>query len=38
MELNEVTITKAIIDRYYEKLINNLENGCCRCRRGALGV
>lgn len=25
MELNEITITKAIIDRYYEKLINHLE-------------
>lgn len=25
MELNEVTITKAIIDRYYQKLIDNLE-------------
>jgi ribulose 1,5-bisphosphate synthetase/thiazole synthase len=25
MALDEIIITKAIIDRYYEKLINNLE-------------
>ena len=25
MQINEITITRAIIDRYYEKLTHNLE-------------
>ena len=38
MELNEVTITKAIIDRYYEKLINNLETDVAVVGGGPSGL
>ena len=38
MELNEVTITKAIIDRYYEKLMNNLETDVAIVGGGPSGL
>lgn len=38
MELNEVTITKAIIERYYEKLINNLETDVAIVGGGPAGL
>lgn len=38
MELNEVIITKAIIDRYYEKLINNLETDVAIVGGGPSGL
>ena len=38
MELNEVTITRAIIDRYYEKLINNLETDVAIVGGGPSGL
>jgi sulfide-dependent adenosine diphosphate thiazole synthase len=38
MELNEITITRAIIDRYYEKLINNLETDVAIVGGGPSGL
>ena len=38
MELNEVTITKAIIDRYYEKLTKNLETDVAIVGGGPSGL
>ena len=38
MALNEVTITRAIIDRYYEKLINNLETDVAIVGGGPSGL
>lgn len=38
MELNEVTITKAIIERYFEKLINNLETDVAIVGGGPAGL
>ena len=38
MELDEVVITKAIIDRYYEKLINNLETDVAIVGGGPAGL
>ena len=38
MELNEVTITRAIIDRYYEKLMNNLETDVAIVGGGPSGL
>ena len=38
MELNEVTITRAIIDGYYQKLINNLETDVAIVGGGPSGL
>ncbi len=38
MELNEVTITRAIIDRYYKKLIDNLETDVAIVGGGPSGL
>ncbi|MCG2751741.1 MAG: sulfide-dependent adenosine diphosphate thiazole synthase [Desulfobacteraceae bacterium] len=38
MELNEIVITRAIIDRYYEKLINNLETDVAIVGGGPSGL
>ena len=38
MELNEVTITKAIINRYYEKLLNNIESDVAIIGGGPAGL
>ncbi|MBW1759840.1 MAG: NAD(P)-binding protein, partial [Deltaproteobacteria bacterium] len=38
MELNEVVITKAIIDRYYAKLMNNLETDVAIVGGGPSGL
>lgn len=38
MELNEVTITRAIIDRYYEKLISHLETDVAIVGGGPSGL
>lgn len=38
MELNEVIITKAIIDRYYEKLLSNLETDVAVVGGGPAGL
>lgn len=38
MELNEIIITKAIIDRYYEKLISNLETDVAIVGGGPAGL
>ena len=38
MALDEIVITKAIIDRYYEKLINNLETDVAIVGGGPSGL
>ncbi|QTA77894.1 Thiazole synthase [Desulfonema limicola] len=38
MELNEIVITRAIIDRYYEKLISSLENDVAIVGGGPSGL
>ncbi len=38
MELNEIIITKAIIDRYYAKLTDNLENDVAIVGGGPSGL